>query len=157
MSSEDPRMKIVDSVLWTWILKNLGMIEKSDDTSVNFILDEIAQQRHWQDLFDLIKKPQRQKLNQAEWTIYGKLIEDCATIFVRDAARATVYTIAQLANDWPDDSEFGWVIVDEATTMTEAQLVQTWGKRDLEAIFLVGDQAQLGPVAQTKPNENLFV
>lgn len=124
MSPDDPRMKMINSALWTYVLKVLGVIKKDPKaTVVNDILEKLSKKKDWKELRDLLTKSQSKKLNEKEWTKYGKLIQDCATDFARNGAHATVCTIAQFASDWAKGSDADWAIVDEATQMTEAQMI----------------------------------
>ena len=78
----------------------------------------------WKCLRGLMIKSEEQELNMAQWSAYGKLIEKCATVFVKEAAHTTVYTIAQLTNEWSKEIKFDWIIVNEATKINDAQFVQ---------------------------------
>ena len=69
------------------------------------------------------KKVARSLPANAEWSSYGDLIESCANMFVAHAD-VTVCTIAQLANEGSKNVKFDWIIVDEASKITEAQLVK---------------------------------
>lgn len=156
MSPDDPRMKMIDSAHWTYVLKVLGVIDKDPKAiAVKDILEKLSKKKDWKELRDLLTKAQSKNLNQKEWTKYGKLIQDCATDFARNAAHATVCTIAQFASDWAQGSSYDWVIVDEATQMTEAQLTLVWRLKTI--LFMLGDQKQLGPISLTKPKDNPFV
>ena len=57
-----------------------------------------------------------------EWKEYGDVIEQCASILVKDASRTVVCTIAEFAHEWSKDTKLDLIIIDEAITMTEAQL-----------------------------------
>lgn len=157
MSPDDPRMKIIDSALWTYILKVLDKIPRDEDAeAVNAIFQKLSQKSDWKELRALVLRSEQQELNQAEWTEYGKLIEKCAIMLLAEGAHAVVCTIAQFANDWSKNIKFDWIVVDEGTKMTEAQLAQIW--RDLtDLIMIIGDQAQLGPTLLSKLSENPFV
>ena len=65
-------------------------------------------------------------MNTKEWTSYGNLIELCANPFLTDGVDAVVCTMAQLAMNWSKGIRFGLIIIDGATIMTEAKLVQLW-------------------------------
>lgn len=153
--SDDPRTNMLDSSLWTWILKTIGVIEKQEDAhAVNAILEGLALREEWKDLRGLFLKSQNQELDSAEWSKYGQLINECAASFVKDAACAIVCTIGQLAVEWGKGLKFDWIIIDEAPVITEGQFVMSW--RNFEVMLLVGDQAQLGPDVLSKPDENPF-
>ena len=156
MNPDDPRMKIVESALWTWLLRVLSIIENvKDSPKVNVKLDQLGKRDQFKQLRELVLKSKTQELNSKEWTLYGNLIELCANAFITDGADAVVSTIAQLSMDWSKDVKFGLIIVDEATVMNEAQLVQVW--RDDAHVLCIGDQLQLGVVALSKQDTNPFV
>ena len=148
-------MKMIDSALWTYILKVLGMIDKDKDAKVvNGILEDLSSKTIWTDFRGLLMKSKRRILNEKEWKDFGKLIESCARMFLKDAAHATVCTVAQLTNEWAKDVKYDWVVVDEGTRISEAQMVQVW--RTGSTLILIGDQTQLGPTTLSKPKENPF-
>ena len=121
MSPEDPRMKMLDSALWTYILKVLGIIDKVEDAKlVNDILERLSTKNIWKEFRGLLMKSKTHKLNQKEWKSFASLIESCAGMLLNYAAHATVCTIAQLANEWAKDVKYDWIIVDEGTRMSEA-------------------------------------
>lgn len=156
MSPEDPRMRMIESAMWTWILKVLGLIDKDEEANeVNAILELIAADPLFKELRGLLEKSRTQELNRAEWAQYGNVIEQCATMFINNGARATVCTMAQLANEWANGVNFDWIITDEATAMTEGQFIQIW--RDSKVAMWIGDLRQLRPITMTKPEENPFV
>ena len=70
-------------------------------------------------------------------------------MFVKDVARATVCTIAQLAKEWSKGIKFDLIIIAEATVMTEAQMVQIWC--DPATLLCISSQLQLSPMGQSKP------
>lgn len=156
MKPDDPRMKMIESALWTWLLKVISKVDRHKGSpKVNAKLDELMKQDNFIEFKAMVSKSQVQELNTAEWTSYGKLIETCASIFITDTADAVVCTIAQLAMDWSAEAKFGLIVVDEATMMNEAQLVQLW--RDGCPLISIGDQVQLGVVCLSKPKTNPFV
>ena len=154
MSPEDPRMKNINSALFTWILKILGAITTDEESpEVKAILDDLATYAPFEDLRDLMFKSQRQKLDKAEWARYGNAIEQCTELFI-GRADVVVATIAQLTMEWAKDIHFDWKIVDEATMISDGQFVAIWGDSDL--MVIVGDQRQLGKRIMSKPTENPF-
>lgn len=156
MSPEDPRMRMIDSALWTWMLKVLHVIKKDPNAHVvNIILDQLAAKEEWQELRAILMKSQVQELNNAQQAMYVDLIKKCAAMFISIAASATVCTIAQLASQLLKGVLFDWIIVDEAIVMTEAQFIEIW--RNSSLVILLGDQAQFGSTVLTKPFENPFV
>lgn len=148
-------MKMLNSALRTYLLKVLGTLDKDEDAQVvNDILERLSTKGIFKEFRGLLLKFKTQILNQKEWTRFGKLIESCCSMFLKDAAHVTVCTIAQLANEWAKDVKFDWVIVDEGTRISEAQMVQIWRP---ESMFIqIGDQRQLGPIILLKPKENPF-
>ncbi len=155
MSWDDTRMRKIQSALFTWILKIIDFLPKDEDaTEVNAILRRLSATTPFIELRFLMHKSRQQKLNSAEWTKYGNFIAVCAVMFVTEAARATVCTIAQLGMEWAKGIKFDWTIVDEATVITEAQFVQVWGESDL--IILVGDQQSLRRSVMSTAKDNPF-
>ena len=155
MSPDDPRMKMIQSALFTWLLKILDFLPQDDyTTEVKDILRKLTAAIPFVELRDLMHKSKKQALNKAEWQKYGELLKECAVKFVAEAARATVCTIAQLGMEWAKTIKFDWTIIDEATVMSEAQFVQLWDESDL--IILVGDQEQLSRPSMSKTTENPF-
>ena len=155
MSPEDPRMKMIETALFTWLLKVIEFIPRDKDTpEINNVLDDLARTAPFRDLCDLMHKSREQKLNRAERTRYGKAITSCAGSLL-ERAQACVCTIAQLTMEWAEDIHFDWKIVDEATEMSEGQFVAIWGDSDL--IINIGDQQQPGKTVMSKPTENPFV
>ena len=59
-------MKMVDSALWTYILKVLGQLLRPGSGEVNAIFDKLGRKPDWKELRALILKSQRQELNRAE-------------------------------------------------------------------------------------------
>ena len=144
-SFSDPRMKMIDSALWTYILKVLNKLPRDEDADkVNAIFQKLSQKPDWKELRALVLKSEEQELNQAEWSQYGKLIEKCAIMILAEGADAVVCMIAQFANGWSKDIKFDWMIIDQGTKTTEAQLVQIW-RDSVELLMMIGDHAQLGP------------
>ena len=45
-------------------------------------------------------------------------------MFLKDGARATVCTFAQIANEWAKGISYDIIIVDEASKLAEGQLAQ---------------------------------
>ena len=114
MSPDDPRMKMINAALWTYILKVIGLIPKEEDAKVvTELLQRLSSKAIWKDLRALVLKMQRQELNRAEWTEYGKLVESCGNSLIKDAAHGTICTIAQLAKEWSKNIKFDWIIIDE--------------------------------------------
>ena len=103
----------------------------------------------------MVRKSQVQELYAKEGTTYGDLIELCAKIFITDGADTVVCTIAQLAMEWSKEVKFGLIIVNEATVMNEAQMVQV--RRDDANVVSIGDHLQLGVVSLSKSNTNPYV
>ena len=90
MHPEDPRMKTRESALWTWVLKVLGMIEKlGTSPKVKLLLEQLGEKAPWKQLHGLLLKPKKQELNNAEWTSYGNLHEECGSMFVNTRFRRT--------------------------------------------------------------------
>ena len=138
------------------VLKVLGFIrDENESQAVAHTLKRMSQKECFTGLRDLMVKSQKHFLNNAERRLYKNLVEECAALIVKEAADATVCTFAQLANDWSKGVKFDWIIVDEATTMNDAQMIQAW--RDSELVIEIGDHTQLGPTTLSKPNENPFV
>ncbi len=155
MSPEDPPMKVIAHALWTWMLKVIGIIEHvSEDEDVTKTLKRMAADPNFVGLRDLYLKSKTQLLNRAERTQYDKHINECASIFIRDATLATVCTMSQFMMDWSQEIAFDWVIVDEATVMTEAQAI-AFTRRSSITLWM-GDQKQLGTTIVSKPRENPF-
>ena len=155
MFPEDPRMKVIAHALWTWILKVIGIIEHvSDDEDVAKTMKRMAADPNFVGLRDLYLKSKTQLLNRAERSQYDKHISECASIFIRDASLATCCTMSQFMMDWSTDIAFDWVIVDEATVMTEAQAIAV--TRTSPITIWMGDQKQLGTTIISKPRENPF-
>ena len=92
-------------------------------------------------------------MDEAEWTDYGKLIEIRATMLVADGSHVTVCTTAQLANHWLKNIKSDWIIFDEGTNISEAQLVQIWSE-STDLIMMISDHTQLGPTPLSKQKEN---
>lgn len=156
MHPEDPRMKMIRSALWTWMSKVLGFIKMDKESpEVKRSLEQLRKMKEWQELRDIMVKAKGQELNSTERTQYGNLIEACGSSFVKDAARAVICTVAQFANEWSQDTTFDLFIIDEGTTITDAQFTQIW-RGDATVIF-IGDHAQLWNVTQSKPKDNPFV
>ena len=155
MNPEDPRMKEIESALWTWLLKIIYMIDNARDSpDVTSKLHHLAKQEPFKQLRGMVYKAQVQELNAKEWTQYGKLIEDCSNMFIRQTADAIVCTTAQLASPWSKDVKFAQIITDEGTVMNEPQHNQSW--RGASNFLFIGDQAQLGVTTLSKPKENPF-
>lgn len=77
---------MLDSALWTYLLKVLDKIPRDEDAeAVNAIFQKLSQKSEWKGLHSLILKSERQELNRAEWTEYGKLIELCAIMLIVEA------------------------------------------------------------------------
>ena len=76
-------------------------------------------------------------------------------MLIAEAANSTVCTFAQLANEWAKGVKFQWIIVDEATKMTDAQMIQPW--HELELMIHIGDHTHLGPTTLSKADKNLLV
>ena len=151
-----PDLRVIESALFTWILKITGAIPKDKDAiQVNAILDNLAAEKDFQELTAIMHKSREQQLNRAEWTQYGKLIETCASMLIQNGTQATVTTIAQLAMEWSKGIKFDWIITDEATGMSEGQFIQIW--RDSDLAIWIGDQAQLGRPTMSKAEQNPFV
>ncbi len=155
MSPDDPRMKMIQSALFTWLLKVLDFLPNDDHaTEVNAILRTLSASTPFVELRFLMHKSKVQELNHAEWNKYGKFLKQCPVMFITEAARVTVCTIAQLGMEWAKAIKFDWTIIDEATVMSEAQFVQLWDESDL--VILVGDQEQLSRPSMSKTTENPF-
>ena len=66
---------------------------------------------------------QVQKFNKAELSDYSQHPQSCASLFIQEATRATVSTMAQLAAEWAKDIKLDWLIMDEGTVMSEGQFI----------------------------------
>lgn len=142
MNPEDPRMKMIRSALWTWLSKVMGFIKMDKESpQVKRAIEELGKMTEFRELREMMLKCKVQELNNAERRKYGQLIEQCGSIFVKDGARAVVCTIAQFANEWSKDTTFDLFIIDEGTTVTDAQFAQIW--RGDSTVIYIGDQAQL--------------
>lgn len=136
--------------------KVLGLIPKDDDAKeVNVLLEKLYTNEVWKELNGLIAKSKVQLLNNKEYARYGKVVGECCEIFINHVAQIVVCTIAQLNNNWVKDVKFDIIIVDEATKMSEAQLVQVW--RNESILITLGDQTQPGPTRLSKPKDNPMV
>ncbi|CAF9915835.1 hypothetical protein IMSHALPRED_002712 [Imshaugia aleurites] len=123
LAPDDPRMKVIASAVWTWVLRVLDLILKNPNAiEINSILEEVSLTVIWKSLGMLISKSKKQDLNRAEWTKYSKLMEDATAMFLKRAVHATVCTIPQLTNDWAKGVEYNIILIDEATKMTEATI-----------------------------------
>ena len=157
MHPDDPRMKLINSALWTWMLKVMGFIHDEDESEeVTTTLNNLSKRVPWDQLRSLFGKSEVQHLNEDEWKMYKTLIGECATMFIAEAADSIVCTFAQLRNEWAKNINFSWVIVDEATKMTEAQMISVW-RDHTDLVMMIGDHAQLGPTTLSKVMENPFV
>ena len=71
LNPEDPRMKEIESALWTWLLRVISMMDKvKDSPEVNTKLDYLAKQDLFKQLREMVRKAQVQELNAKEWIIY---------------------------------------------------------------------------------------
>ena len=98
-------MKMMGLALWTHILIVLGVIriKKMQLKSMPFSSD--LQPKAFRKI-SLAFHSQEQNLKIAEWSKHGKLFEDCAATFVRNAVRALVCTIAQFADKLAEGVKF---------------------------------------------------
>ena len=157
MSPDDPRMILINSALWTWMLKVMGMVhDENESKAITDTLQKLSKDPIWKELRSYLLKSETQLLNNAETKKYHSYVRACATMFIAKAADTTVCTFAQLANEWAKDVNFEWVIVDEATKMNEPQMIQIW-RESADLVLMIGDQAQLGPTTLSKGQENPFV
>ena len=100
-SPDDPRMKMVQSALFTWTLKIVDFLPRDGMTpDVIRILERLSRATPFMELRFLLNKSQEQKLNIAERTRYSKFIKEAAIMLITEAAQATVCTIAQLGMEW---------------------------------------------------------
>ena len=148
-------MRRIGSALFTWILRIIGAIEKDKDApEVNAILDRLSKEAVFSELAGLRLKSEVQKLNKAELSEYSKLLQGCAAFFVKEATRAIVSTMAQLASEWAKGIKFDWLIIDEGTVMSEGQFINIRREAEMTAMM---DQLQLGKPAMSKPEQNPFI
>ena len=120
MNPDDPRMQIVLSAIWTWMLRVLGLIDVVEYSGkVKARLQQLSKSKTWNDLRNLITKSKAQHLNKKEWTLYGGLIEQCCEGLCEEAD-VVVCTVATFAKDWSKDLNFPLVLIDEATVISEA-------------------------------------
>ncbi len=65
MSPDDPRMKVIDQALWTWILKVLGEIDTNKEfPEIKATLDQLRAHSDFQELLALLQKSLVQELNR---------------------------------------------------------------------------------------------
>ena len=61
MNPDDPRMMIIESALWTWLLRVLSIVKKvKDSPKVNAKIDHLAKRDHFKELTDTVYKSQVQ-------------------------------------------------------------------------------------------------
>ena len=154
MNPDDPRMQLVLSAIWTWMLRVLGLIDVVEYSGkVKARLQQLSKSKAWNDLRNLITKSKTQHLNKTEWTLYGGLIEQCCEGLCEEAD-VVVCTVATFAKEWSKDLVFPLVLIDEATVISEAQFLMVW--RGSCTMISNGDQKQLGSVIGSTPKTNPF-
>lgn len=141
-------------VLWTWVLKITGIVESPHSLVPTESQRKSGAPDPWANFRSLYSKSKKQRWNNAEHQEFAKDLQSVPRTILESHATVVCCTPPQLGTDLMKDIKYDLGIVDEATVMTETELVQVW--RVVDNLILVGDRAQLSTTILSRKEQNPF-
>lgn len=143
----DDRLKLIANSLYAWVLRFAGLFDcpfvRNEDEN-NLAIE-------FSNVYNLAKS---QYFNNSQEKAFKKTLAEIAVTVLKNAD-VVCTTPVQVGNKIFDELTFDGVIVDEAGVVTESELCVAW--RGTDAVLLLGDLFQQGPVTKSSPRDNPFV